>query len=123
MKKQAGQSLITLIIFMFMSVVIVSGAVAVILINSKSTTSVYQGNVSYGVAEAGIENALIRLLRDPNYTGETLTVNGGSATITVSGGIVKTITSVGTSGSFKRTIQATVDTSNNKQVVTSWKEI
>ena len=63
---QKGQTLVSLMIFMVTAVIIITAAVAVIIINSKATSKFYQGIVSYDIAETGIENAIIRLLRDPN---------------------------------------------------------
>ena len=119
----SGQSLISLIIFMVMATMIISGAVAVIVTNSKTTSKFYQGSISYDIAEAGIENAILRLLRDPNYAGETLTVGSDTAIITVTGNSDNyTITSRGSSGNFARTVQVVTSYNNNVLTVTSWKE-
>lgn len=119
-----GQSLISLVIFMVIAIIVVSGAVAVIIVNSKTTTKFYQGMVSYDLAEAGAENALIKLLRDPAYTGETLTVGLDTAVIEVTGGggSPYTITSRGLTGNFQRTIQV-IASYNNILTVTSWREL
>lgn len=120
----SGQALIALVIFMVVATIIISGAVTVIVVNSKTTGKFYQGVVSYDIAEAGIENALIRLLRDPNYTGETLTIGSDTTTIQVTGGgeIPYTITSTSQVGNFKRTIQATAEYNNSILTINSWKE-
>lgn len=110
---------------MVAAIIIISGAVAVIIINSKTTSALYQGNVSYDVAEAGADNAIMRLLRDPNYTGETLPVGDDTAVITVTGNANDgyTITSRGTSGNFARTVSVTASYNNNVLSVTSWHEL
>ena len=119
-----GQSLISLVIFMVVATIIISGAVTVIVVNSKTTGKFYQGVVSYDIAELGIENALIRLLRDPNYTGETLTIGSDTTTIQVTGGdqAPYIITSSGNASNFKRAIQAVAEYNNNILTVSSWKE-
>ncbi len=120
---QKGQALISLVIFMVASIIIISGAVAVIIINSKTTTALYLGDVSYDAAEAGAENAIVRLLRNPNYTGETLQIGQDTAVITVTESSNNyTITSRGSSGNFARTVQVTTSYNNNVLTVTSWKE-
>lgn len=120
---QAGQSLIMLLVFITMAITITTGAVTVTLLNSRSTTTWYQGEQTLQVAEAGVENAIIRLLRDPTYTGETLTVDSGTATISVTGTSPKTITVEALSGTFKRRIQVIGSFTNNTFSITSWKEI
>ena len=94
----------------------------VTIANSLTTSKYYQGQDALNVAEAGADNALMRLVRDPTYTGESLTVGLGTATITVSGISPKTITSVGQSGNFRRTIVVTATQTNNVLAVTSWVE-
>lgn len=118
-----GQTLVMLLIYVVVALIITTSAVAIAVVNSKGTDKVYQGTTALDVAESGAETAMLKLLRDPNYTGETLTVNGGSATITVTGATLKTVTSVGSIGNFTKTIQAIADTSNDVLTVTSWKQL
>jgi len=121
MKK--GQALITLLIFMSMAITVTTASVAVTIVNSQSTTKFTQGEEVYHIAEAGIENAILRLLRDRTYTGETLEVGSGSATITLSGSTTITITSEGINGDFRRKIQVVGELANNAFSITSWNEI
>jgi hypothetical protein len=79
--------------------------------------------IAFQVAESGAENAIIRLLRDPNYTGETLTVGTGTAVITVTGTTTKTIISSGTNGSYLRKVQIVVGYVNNVLTISSWEEV
>lgn len=121
-KLQSGQTLVLLLVFMVVAITITTAAVIVTLVNSQSATRLEQGEITLGIAEAGMENAILRLLRNPEYSGETLTVNGGMATIEVSGETTKTITVTGANGNYIRKLQATVD-SNSILTVTSWQEI
>ena len=123
LKKNRGQTLVLLLIYIVIAIIITTSAVAIVIVNSKGTDKLYQGTTAFDVAESGAETAMIKLLRDPAYTGESLTLNGGTATITITGISPKTVTSIGTLGNFTRTVQATVDTSNNVLIVTSWKEL
>ena len=122
-KSNSGQTLVMLLIYVVVALIITTSAVAIAVVNSKGTDKVYQGTTALDVAESGAETAMLKLIRDPNYTGETLTVNGGSATITVTGTTQKTVTSVGSIGNFTKTIQAIVDTGNDVLTVTSWKQL
>ncbi|MFI5265402.1 MAG: hypothetical protein ACHQT7_01515, partial [Candidatus Levyibacteriota bacterium] len=105
------------------AIIVTSASVGVLLSSSKNTDKVYQGSTTYDVAESGAETAMLKLLRNPSYTGETLTVGAGTDTITITGTNPKTIVSTGTLNNFTRSVQVTVDTSNNVLTVTSWKQL
>ena len=75
---------------------------------------------AYYVAESGAENALMRLLRDPNYSGETMAVGVNNAIVTVVG---NRITSNGHVNNLTKKIQVDVSYNDNQMVITSWKEI
>ena len=120
---ERGQALITLLFFVLISLTITSGAIIIILINSISVSRFQQGTLAYYAAESGVENALLRLLRDPNYAGETLTVGNATVVITVTGSNPKTVVSVGQNGNFKRTVQAQMTYSNGYYTFSNWKEI
>lgn len=118
-KLRGGQTLVFLLVFMAIAIVITSAAVIVTTVNSTATGQLDIGNTALDVATSGAENGLMRLLRDPSYPGETLTVGSGSATISVAGGV---ITSVGKVASFSRTVQVSTSYTNNVLAILSWKE-
>lgn len=120
--QQSGQMLVALLSFMAVAITLTTAVTMVTIANSLTTSKYYQGQDALNVAEAGADNALLRLTRDPDYTGESLTVGLGTATITVSGTSPKTITSLGQSGNFRRTIVVTATQTNNVLAVTSWVE-
>lgn len=124
MNRESGQSLSALMVFMAMAIVMTTAATIVTLTNVLSTSKYTQGQEALSNAEAGIENALQRLLRDSSYLGETLTISDGSVIITVSpGASPKTITAEGRSGNFRRTITVVATyTTGNVLTVTSWTE-
>ena len=119
-KKQKGQAVLALLVLMTISVAIITAIVIMVLNNVTALGTVEQGTVSYYAAETGVENALLRLLRDPNYTGETLPIDGGSVVIQVNNGI---ITSTATISNSVRKIQLNYVYNNNVLTITSWKEI
>ena len=119
-KNQAGSALLTLLFFMTISLTIVTGVVVVVLNNATATSSLEQGMLAYYAAESGAENALIRLIRDPSYSGETLTVDQGSVVIQVANGIA---TSTATVANSIRKVQVNTVYNNNVLTITSWKEI
>jgi len=122
-KNNNGQALITLIFFTIIAIMIATASISIITGSSTATGSIETEQSSYYMAESGIENAILRLLRDPNYTGESISINNGTTTITVTGSNPYTITSVGQLGVIKRTVQAVVSYNNNILSVTSWKTI
>lgn len=119
-----GQALITLLFFTIIATTVTSAAVVMIITNSLSGAKLQQGSIAYEVAQTGVENARLRLLRNPNYQGETLPVGQGNVVITVSKSNGNyTIISKGTIGNFTRQIQVIADYTNNLFTVKSEEEI
>ncbi len=124
LKNNSGQTLIVLMVFMVVAITVISAAVVVTIVNSQSTSKFSQGEVAFAIAESGAENALMRLLRDPYYAGETLTIGNGTAIINVSGNDAsRVVTSTGKNGSYTRKVQVTSSYNNNVLTIVSWKEI
>jgi hypothetical protein len=121
--KESGQSLVALLAFMAMALTMTSAVTMVTIANATTTSKYSLGQEALAIAEAGADNAFMRLLRDPNYAApETLPIGDGTATITISGTNPKTITSIGEIGSFRRTITVVATRTNNVLTVTSWTE-
>ena len=120
---QKGQTLVILLSYMIIAITITAASIALVLNSSSGTGKVYQGISALEIAQSGAENAIVRLLRDPNYSGETLDVGSGQAEITITGTNPKTLISTGTLNNFNRTVQVIIDTTNNTLTVTSWKEL
>lgn len=121
---QRGAALITLLFFTVIAMTVTGAAVVVLIVNSLSGAKYQQGTIAYEIAQAGIENAKLRLLRDPNYTGETLAVGNGNAEISVTrDGTDYTILSKGTIGNFMRQIQVEATYTNNLFTITSSEEV
>lgn len=123
-----GQALVTLLFFVIIAITITSAAIAITISNLTSGEKLQEGLLAYDNAESGVENALIRLLRDPDYTGETLSfINGNlnSQAIVQVNGILpnRTIISKGSTGKSLKTIQVDINYSNNIMNILSWKEI
>jgi hypothetical protein len=123
MKDQSGQALIVLLFFMIIAITLSTTAIAVVASNSLSVTSTEESTHALEIAEAGAQDGLIRLIRTPNFSGETLTVSGGSATVVVTGTSIKTILSTGVNGSFKRKIQVTASFASGIFTITGWQEV
>jgi hypothetical protein len=123
-----GQALITLLFFMIIGLMVTSAAVVLMYVNAISGSRQQDGEIAYQAALSGAENAKIRVLRNPSYTGESnLQIGSGSATIAVSGTGTSVdpyvITSTGTRGNFVRKVQIQASYVNNFFSVLSEKEI
>ena len=122
-RNKTGQALVTLLVFIAVATTITAAATTVTLINSQTTGKFAQGESAFTIAQTGADNAILRILRDPNgtYTGEgPITIGSGTATITVGGSSVKTITAEGKDGNFIRKIQVVGTFVNNTFTVSSW---
>ena len=120
-RNKTGQALVTLLVFIAVATTITAAATTVTLINSQTTGKFAQGESALVIAQAGADNAILRLLRDPNYSGEAdLSIGSGTVTINVSGSSVKTITAEGQDGNFIRKIQVVGTFVNNTFKISSW---
>lgn len=122
-RHQTGQALIVLLFYMVIAVTLVTTAVALTVSSSFNTMQEEEGNHALELAENGVENALLRLLRDTTYSGETVSIGGDSVTSTVSGQSTKTIVSTGTRGTYQKTLRVTATFTNGVLNVISWQEI
>lgn len=120
---QAGQALVPLLIFVVMGMMIITLIVPLVIVNSQNAQTYLVGEQTLSIAETGIENAMMRLLRNASYTGETLPVGSGQAVVTVSGTQPYVITSVGSLNQQTRTVVVQASRSAGLFKVTSWQEV
>lgn len=118
-----GQTIILLLVFMIVALMVTTASVISMSVNIRATEKVQEGTNAFDLAESGAENAMVKLLRDINYAGESLALPQGNVEITVTGTNPKLVRSTSTSGDFQRTIEVIVDTGNNTLTVLSWKEV
>lgn len=122
---KAGSTLVTLLTFIVVATTVTTAASMVIMNNTLNASKFEQGQAALYVAESGAENALLRLLRNPTYTGEVLQIGDGTATITVTtSGSNKTIVSIGEINNFRRKIQINAGYSSGILAITPpWQEV
>ncbi len=122
MKK--AQALIQLIVITFLAMMVIGTAVAVNITLSQNSTNATQSQFAHKYAESGIENATLKLLRDPTYIGETLIFTDGTCVITVTGTFPnKTISVIGISGGIRRKVQASANMAGNKTLISNWVDV
>ena len=119
---ESGQTIIALLIFMLVAMTITIAAIGIAITNIKSNNSFTSGQYALQNAQNGIEEAILQIERNSSYSGSTMTMPNGTATITVSGSGTINIVSVGKNGNFQRTITATATDTANVISVTSWSE-
>jgi len=118
-----GQSLVTILIVVIIALTLTAGAIMLTITNSIASSTYALGNQAYSVAESGAENAIIRLLRDKAYVGETLAVGDNTATITVSGINPYVIISAGRAGNFVRKVEVSLNYPDSIMTINSWKQV
>lgn len=125
-KDQKGQALVTLLAFVAMAIIVTAGAVAVTIINAQSTSKFSLGEEAYYITEGGIEDAILKILREPSYSGiRTVAIGNGQAvvTITPAGVGAKTVESEGINGDFRRKIRVQTGYNNGITTIISWAEV
>lgn len=116
--------MITMLYIMVVGMLVTTGAAYALIGNTQSTTTYELGTLAHSVAESGLENALLRLIRDPSYTGETFVINSGqTATVTVSTASGVVITSSGSVGDVVRQVEAQIHYNEGILTIDSWKEL
>lgn len=115
--------MVMVMILAVVGISVVTASTAVTIASSQNASSFTQSEIAYLQAEAGIENAIISIIRDNSYSGETLTLDDGDVEVTVTGDETKTITAVSTYGSLVRTVQVTGTITNTVFSITSWQEV
>lgn len=116
--------MVVLLVFMIVAIIMTTMAVALVIINATSASKVEQGDMALKLAESGAENALLRLVRNPTYTGtETFTIDTGKVTATVSGANPIIIMSQGKQGEFVRTASVSTSFVDTVLTINSWREV
>jgi len=121
--KQNGQVLVSILIIM--AVVVLATGVSVVANSLSRTTgiSVVSDKLLYA-AESGLEDALIKFLRDPNYNSETIIIDSVSINIVVEkpSPTEIVITSEAAQDNLIRKVKVTADFVNNVLTVNTWKQ-
>ena len=120
---QKGQALVSLLIIIAVSILAVTSAIVSASLSSTTAITTISDKVYYS-AETGAEEALIKLLRDPTYSGGNFNIDGVDVNIIVSSPspTERNISSDATINNVKRKIAVRANFINNTLTVTEWKE-
>jgi hypothetical protein len=123
-KSENGQALVMLLFFVMVGMIITTAAIFIIAGNSLSAGRAEMGIVARQMADAGVENALLQILRG-NYAHEDITLPDGtvSVDVMVSNGVPTLVTSTAKAGSHVKKVEVSVGYVNNVLTVGSWKEV
>jgi len=121
--EQSGQTLVALLFFIMIGIIATGATTIILFTNLLSGQRFENAETVRQAVDAGGENALLQLLRDQNYVGETLNINDNEVVINVSGSTTKTINVTSTDGSFERKIVIIASLINNVLTVNSWQTI
>lgn len=113
---QSGQAALILVVFiMIFSLIMTFGTMGVTLVHVKVARNVSPSVQSYYAAEAGVEDALLRIAKGKQFTNSySLTVGGSTTGVTISPqvGGVYTVRGDGANQSRNRSVEVTFATSS-----------
>lgn len=121
-----GQALIGVLAIIAISSILVTSLMTNSLISADSLLKLRQSSQLINNADSFLESAILKLLRDPSYPGETLTVGNNQVIIEITGDNPKIILvkSTNSSGDILRKLQAQASFSvDGVLTVSNWQEI
>lgn len=122
-QQQTGHVIVSILIVMVVATTVMTAIVSLVISNFLNTGLQLQSSQALSTAETGVENAILRIIRDPDYSGETLMIGDSTVAVTVTGDTNKTIRSVGTTSNAQRIIEAQVTYQAGRLELVSWQEI
>jgi hypothetical protein len=124
-KNSSGQILTSVLVFMAFGLSIVALSATLTIISMQNTAKYSQSEQASIYAEAGAEEAVLRLIRDPSYSGGNFPVATGATVViqVATSGEIRTITSTATYNGFTKKVLAQVNLANSKVTLVSWKQI
>lgn len=122
--KQNGQVLVSILIIIAVAVLATGTAVVASSLSRTTGVATVSDKLLYA-AESGAEETLIKLLRDPNYSGESVNINGVSVNINVTNPTPseRLIISKAVQDNLIRKVAVSAEFINNILAVNSWKQI
>ncbi|HUW21413.1 MAG TPA: hypothetical protein VMW41_01965 [Candidatus Bathyarchaeia archaeon] len=122
-KTTKGQALLPLLIVIVIVLTIGTASIELAISNVVINRYFQEGLTGYFTVEAALENAFLRILRNPGYTGENLQINQASCTIEVSGMSPKIVSARCDTGRQIRKMQAEITYNQGIMTVGNIKEV
>lgn len=123
--KDKGQALIGVLAVIAISMILVSSLMMNSLISADSSLKLRQSSHAIINADSYIQDAIIKIIRDPNYVGESLTLPDSRVIIEVTGDNPKNILvkSINFEGDILRRLSLQVNFSDNGAIsIDNWTE-
>ncbi len=117
---QRGQSLVILLVVVVSSIILSTALISLAIINNANNSLYEQAITAQSLAESGVENAILNLLRNPNYTGEIMIIDNKEVELTVQGTTNKVITSTCDYGQVTQSIEVTADYDSGILTINNW---
>lgn len=123
--RSEGQALIGVLAVVAIASVMVSSLVLTSIISADSSLKLRQSTNLINQADTAMQNAILRLERDPSFTGETLNFSAGQVIIEITGDNPKIVEakSINFDNKILRKLHAEVNSDNNSAItVSNWSE-
>lgn len=111
------------LVLMVVGIAIVSMSLALVITTSQSMGGAMESGRIRAVVESGVENAILKLLRNPSYAGESMVVDEVTVVVTVTQGAQTTIIATATSGEYRQRYQVLLERISGVLTVVSWQQI
>ena len=118
-----GQALIPVLIIMLITMILGVGVLHLSIGSLLLNSYWLEGEKVLMATEGALENGLMRILRNPGYSGESLQINEINCTIETSGQAPVVMTAECSSLRSKRRLQAEVSFINGEMLVSNYQEV
>lgn len=118
-----GFSLIAVLVVCMFSIFVITTAVALILSASQSVTDKVASESAVSLAESAAEDAILKLLRNPQYTGGMFALAGGQAVVSITNQPDSPVVAViATNAGIRRELTIHLQRIDGSLEIQSWKE-
>lgn len=121
--RYGGNILVVVLVLMVVGMTIISMSLALVISTSQSLGGAMTTDRVRAAAEGGVENAILNVLRNPEYAGETLVIDGLDVTSTVTPGAQTIIAVTADHGAYTQSYEVVLERISGVLSVASWQQI